>query len=234
MENDPRPAIHGIRPASVAAVVFDLGGVFLEGTLENVARFGARVGLSEQDWWAIREQLFLNGGPWEALERGEITLDRFAATLQAFLAERGVKVDAAVARDFMGSPGDAFRMRVREEVVAACRTVRSVMPTTLLTNNIVEWREGWRARMDVAGLFDLVVDSSEVGMRKPEERIYVLVEERMKMDGERLLFIDDLGMNLKPARARGWQTVKYDDTAKVLAVLDAVAAAKGGQPPGRA
>ena len=60
-------------------------------------------------------------------------------------------------------------------------------------------------------------------MRKPEPAIYEVTEQRLNKPGERLLFIDDLGVNLKPARARGWQTLKYDDTAKVLAVLAAVA-----------
>ena len=113
-------------------------------------------------------------------------------------------------------------MPLRQEIVAACRALRARMPTALLTNNILEWRTGWRQRIPVQELFDIVVDSCEVGCRKPEPRIYALVEEQLGLPGDGLLFIDDLGVNLKSAHARGWQTVKYDDTAKVLGVLNAV------------
>ena len=108
------------------------------------------------------------------------------------------------------------------EVVAACRRLRGRLPTALLTNNIREWRDNWRRVLPTDELFDVVVDSSEVGMRKPEPPIYRLVEERLGIPGSGLLFVDDLGVNLKAAMARGWQTVKYDDTANVLAILHSV------------
>ncbi len=216
--------LHGIDPARVGAVVFDLGGVFLEGTLEKVFKFGELVGLSEKDWFAIREKLFLDGGPWEELERGEIALDTFAEVLQRFLAELGATIDLERARNFMGSPGDSFALRLRGEIVEACRALHAIMPTALLTNNIAEWRAEWRGRLELDALFDHVIDSSEVGMRKPEPAIYRLTEQMLGRPAEELLFIDDMGMNLKAARLRGWQTLKYDDTAKVLAVLEAVAA----------
>jgi len=216
--------VHGVDPTRVKAVVFDLGGVFLEGTVDNVLKFGSTIGLSNESWGAIGAKLFLAGGDgaWDQLERGEITLDDFAKELQRHVGEAGVDLDMEAARNFMGSPGDSFRMRLRDEIVAACTAVKEKMPTALLTNNIIEWRDLWRSRIDVNGLFDTVIDSSEVGMRKPEERIYKFTEQQLGQPGEELLFIDDLGVNLKPARQMGWQTLKYDDTQKVLAVLEAV------------
>jgi putative hydrolase of the HAD superfamily len=118
------------------------------------------------------------------------------------------------------------RSRTRPEIVSACRRLRACMPTALLTNNIREWREMWRKRLPVSELFDFIVDSSDVGMRKPELPIYRLVERQMGLAGEELLFVDDLGVNLKAARQLGWQTVKYDDTARVLGILDAVLAGR--------
>ena len=216
--------LHGIRPASLRAVVFDLGGVFLEGTLENVIKFGETIGLTAEIWQALRLELFVNGGPWENLERGEMTLDAFAEILREKVAGLGVSLTLEQARNFMGSPGEQDRMRLREEIVSACRKVKARLPTALLTNNVREWRAGWRSRLDVSALFDVVVDSSEVGMRKPEERIYRYTEEQLDLGGEHLLFIDDIGINLKAARQRGWQTLKYEQTATVLEVLEAVAA----------
>jgi putative hydrolase of the HAD superfamily len=216
-------AVHGIEPHRVRAAVFDLGGVFIANSVRNVERFGGKVGLPEDIWNALRQDLFLNAGWWDRLERAEISLDAFAQELQRRLAEHGVDITHERARDFMGAPGEPERMPLRPEIVESALAVRAVMPTLLLTNNIVEWRDGWRARIDVHALFDHVIDSSEVGTRKPEARIYELTEEALGLPGEALFFVDDLGMNLKPARQRGWQTLKYVDTAQVLEVLAALA-----------
>ena len=171
----------------------------------------------------MRQELFLDAGWWDRLERGEISLDDFAAELQRRLAGEEIQITMRQAREFMGSPGEGGGMPLRTEIVAAARAVHEVMPTVMLTNNVAEWREGWRARIDVEALFDVVIDSSEVGMRKPEERIYALTEKEAGVPGEGLFFLDDLGMNLKPARNRGWQTLKYVDTYEVLAVLKSLA-----------
>ncbi len=211
-----------IEPAQVRAVVFDLGGVFLEGGPSNVRRFGERVGLPPATWSAISRELFVDGDAWDRVERGEAALDDFAAVLRERLRAEGVTIGHAQARDFMGSPGDRAAMPVRAEIVALCRALRERMPTALLTNNIAEWRDAWRRRMDVDALFDVVVDSSEVGMRKPEEGIYRIVEQRLGLPGEALLFVDDLGVNLKPARQLGWQTLKYVETAAVVQVLQSI------------
>ena len=218
----PKDILRGVRPEAVGAVVFDLGGVFLDGGPRNVAEFGARVGLSMEAWREIALDLFVRGEEWSRVERGEARLDDFAQVLRARLAGHGTQVSLEQARDFMGSPGDRASHPLRPEVVDVCRRLRAVMPTALLTNNIREWREGWRARLPVAELFDLVVDSCEAGVRKPEPAIYRLVEQGLGLPGEALLFVDDLGVNLKAARGLGWQTVKYDSTGAVLAVLEAV------------
>ena len=214
-----------IDPHRIRAVVFDLGGVFLGGGPGTVRAFGGKVGLAPDVWEKILREIFIEGDLWDRVERAEASLDEFAAFLQARVREAGVEITLERARDFMGSPGDRSAMPVREEIVSACKDLRSRMHTALLTNNIAEWREGWRNRMDTDALFDLVVDSSAVGMRKPEEGIYRLVEEGLGLPGELLLFVDDLGVNLKTARALGWQTLKYVDTAEVVAALSAVAEA---------
>jgi epoxide hydrolase-like predicted phosphatase len=211
-----------VNPAQVRAVVFDLGGVFLEGGPNHVKAFGPRHGLTQERWDVIREDLFVRGDLWGQVERAELTLERFGQELQARMAGYGVNVTLADALNFMGTPGEERRMPLRQEIVVACLALRQRMPTALLTNNIREWREGWRKRIPVATLFDVVVDSCEVGCRKPEPRIYALVEEGLGLPGRELLFIDDIGVNLKAAHARGWQTVKYDDTQKVLRVLESV------------
>lgn len=215
-----------VDPRRVHAVVFDLGGVFLEGGPNHVRTFGERHGVPAAAWERIRDELFITGDWWNRVERAELTLDAFAGELRARVAAHGVQLTLEQARDFMGVPGADQLSRLRVEIVAACRRLRAHMPTALLTNNIREWRDAWRRRLPVDELFDTVVDSSEVGMRKPEPPIYRLVERRLDLPGEQLLFVDDLGVNLKTARQLGWQTVKYDDTARVLGILDTVLAGR--------
>jgi putative hydrolase of the HAD superfamily len=216
-------SIHGIDPGRVRAAVFDLGGVILADSVQNLERFGRSLGLPPDCWAVLRRELFLDSGWWDRLERAEIALDEFAEELRRRLAGLGVAIGPAEARNFMGTPGDPQRMPLREEIVTAAEAIHAVMPTALLTNNVAEWRQGWRARLDVERLFDVVIDSSEVGMRKPEERIYAFTERGLGFPGESLFFVDDLGMNLKPARARGWQTLKYVNGVQVREVLQALA-----------
>lgn len=218
--------VHGIDPARVEAAVFDLGGVFLAGGVESVRSFGTRHGLAAQAWDAIRAELFHETGIWSACERGERPFADFVTRLRQLVAAHGGGVSEEDARDFMGNSGPSPTQRLRTEIVAATERLHARMPTALLTNNIPEWRAGWRSLFDLETLFDVIIDSSEVGMRKPEPPIYELTRARLGVGHEALLFVDDLGVNLKPARALGWQTLRYDDTERVLAVLDAVAAVK--------
>jgi putative hydrolase of the HAD superfamily len=219
-------SIEGIDPSRVEAAVFDLGGVFLAGGVESVQGFGDRHGLPADAWRAIRRDLFSENGLWSAVERGGATFAQFIARLRALTAEQGVEVSEEDAKDFMGSGGPSAAERMRPEIVAAAARLHARMPIALLTNNIPEWRNGWRSLLDVDGLFDVVIDSCEVKMRKPEPAIYELTREKLDLPHTSLFFLDDLGVNLKAARALGWQTLRYDDTARVLRVLDALAAAK--------
>jgi len=219
--------VHGIEPHRVEAAVFDLGGVFLAGGVESVRGFGARHGLAAEAWDAIRGELFHEAGVWSACERGEVPFEHFVARLRELVASAGGEVSALDARNFMGNMTDDAAERLRHDVVAAAARVHAVMPTALLTNNIPEWRDGWRSILDLAALFDVVIDSSEVGIRKPEPAIYELTRARLDLPHEAIFFLDDLGVNLKAARALGWQTLRYDDTTRVLEVLDALAARRG-------
>ncbi len=217
--------IEGIETERVEAAVFDLGGVFLAGGVESVQAFGDRHGLATEAWRTIRRDLFHDeSGIWSAVERGQATFDDFVERLRALSADHGCDVSVDDARNFMGNSGTSVTQRLRSEIVDAASRLHARMPTALLTNNIAEWRSSWRGLIDIDGLFDVVVDSSEVGARKPERAIYELTREKLGLPHESLFFLDDLGVNLKTARALGWQTLRYDDTARVLSVLDALAA----------
>ena len=213
-------------PSRIRAAVFDYGGVLIEGGPREVVAFGARVGLTEDVWRPLRRRFFGNEGIWAELERGEVPFSDFTAALRAAVLDAGGSITEAQAASFMGEPDPmGHRSRLRPAMLDAVRRLRRLMPTALLTNNVREWRAGWETVLEPATLFDVVIDSSEVGARKPEPLIYEITREKLGVAHDEIFFLDDIGQNLKAARALGWNTVLYDDTAAVLAILEELIAA---------
>jgi putative hydrolase of the HAD superfamily len=219
-----RSQVQTVDPTKVQAAVFDLGGVLIEGGPREVVAFGARVGLDASTWEGIRRELFGNVGPWAELERGEISFDAFVAILKRQVAAAGGHADDDTARSFMGRPEPMSETAtVRAAMVDAVKAIKGRIPTALLTNNIVEWRDGWSAVFDDPDLFDVVVDSSAVGARKPERKIYEITRERLGIPHDEIFFVDDIGQNLKAARALGWQTFLFTSESDALPLLGRIA-----------
>lgn len=216
-----------VDPKAVKAAVFDLGGVLIEGGPREVVAFGERVGLAPDRWEPVRRELFGNESAWARLERGEISFDAFVEELKTRVVDAGGRVDDDTARAFMGRPEPmSATTTIRTAMVDAVRALKAVMPTALLTNNIVEWRAGWSALFDDPTLFDVVIDSSAVGARKPERRIYEVTQQRLGVAHEEIFFVDDIGQNLKAARALGWHTLLFTEERVVLPVLAKLRAAR--------
>ena len=105
-------------------------------------------------------------------------------------------------------------------------------PIALLTNNVKEWGDHWRATFPVDELFEIIVDSSAVGMRKPDPRIYLLTCERLGVAPEASVFIDDNAENVQAARALGMETVRFgEDPFAAMAELDAILERRGTASP---
>jgi putative hydrolase of the HAD superfamily len=109
-------------------------------------------------------------------------------------------------------------------MVEAVRRCRRHFKTGLLTNNFVTPVAQSRSSelAEILALFDAVVESSVVGVRKPDERFYVMACDTLGITPSEAVFLDDLGVNLKPARALGMITIKVTDTPSALAELEAV------------
>jgi epoxide hydrolase-like predicted phosphatase len=209
-----------IDPSKIRAAVFDLGGVLIDGGPGEVIAFGDRVGLEPGVWQEMRREIFGNQGTWAKLERGEVSLAEFAAELRRRVLQAGGSASESDTLSFMGTPDPmSARSLIRDEMLDAVRRLKSVMPTALLTNNVQEWRGGWSAVFDDDSLFDVVIDSSAIGSRKPETKIYEHTRERLGIPHEEIFFIDDIGQNLKAARALGWQTLLFTNITEVLPVL---------------
>ena len=220
--------------SKVRAAVFDYGGVLIAGGPSEVAAFGGRTGLSEDVWRPLRREFFGNDGIWARLERGEVPYSDFTAELRRAIEKAGGSVTDEQAGSFMGSPDPmGQRSRLRPQMLDAVRRLRALMPTALLTNNVREWRREWEAVLEPASLFDVVIDSSEVGARKPESRIYEITRERLGVAHDEIFFLDDIGQNLKAARALGWQTVLFTETTEILPILESLITAKQRETAGK-
>jgi putative hydrolase of the HAD superfamily len=110
-------------------------------------------------------------------------------------------------------------------MLEAIRRCHERLRTGLITNNMATMTEGDEGNATmltvVDGLFDVVIESSKAGVRKPDPRIYELACEQLGVDASEIVFLDDLGINLKPAAALGMTTIKVVDADKAIAELEA-------------
>jgi putative hydrolase of the HAD superfamily len=196
-------------------VIFDLGGVVLGSPLHAIAAYERELGIAPG---AVNRLVVATGasGAWSRLERGELDLESF---YPLFEAECAAAAHPLCARTMMARIAAAGRPRPR--MLGAIRALRARgLRTAALTNN-------WTAPLDdgasvgdgLENLFDVVVESSVVGVRKPDPRIYRIVLERLAVEPDEAVFLDDIGRNLKPARALGLATIKVDDPEDALAEL---------------
>jgi epoxide hydrolase-like predicted phosphatase len=117
---------------------------------------------------------------------------------------------------------------VHWEVVHRIRELRGTVKLGLLTNNVKEFGEHWRSTFPIDELFEVVVDSSHVGMRKPDPEIYLLTCSQLGVEPSDAVFVDDNADNVAAARALGMETVHFGDDPRVALVeLDAVLARRG-------
>lgn len=205
---------------SYRAVIFDLGGVVFPSPFDAFDAYERANGLPER---FIRSVVAASAdhGAWARLERSEVAFEQFCTELEAECAAAGGVVDAAA---LMAEIGRDFEPRV--EMMAAIRAIKARgLRVGALTNN---WAPvgGAADRVPHAlghlGAFDTVVESAVEGLRKPDPRIYELACERLGVQPPECVFLDDLGVNLKPARAMGMTTIKVADGPSAVAELASV------------
>jgi putative hydrolase of the HAD superfamily len=203
----------------IRAVIFDLGGVVLPSPLDVFRAYEARHGLPHR---FLSEIVIETGdqGAWSRFERGELDIDGFGVAFEAECATAGGVV---VVSDLLAEIGTG--RGPRPEMLAALHQIRAHgLATAALTNN---WSTGDDRQMgthypEMMVLFDVVVESAVEGLRKPDPRIYQLACDRLDVRPEQTVFLDDLGVNLKTARALGMTTIKVSEPASALAELEAI------------
>ena len=204
------------------AVIFDFGGVFTDSPFHAVSVYGEKIGASEEQ---VTDIVF--GGyaadsdhPWHRVERGEITLEAAREGIMALGREQGLEVDIWDVFMAMAENGGGLRTELVDYIP---RIRASGLATGIITNNVVEFREHWRGMLPVDELFDFVVDSSEVGMRKPSPAIFLKALEIGGFSTDQVLFLDDYEGNVIAAEALNIRSILVDgDGAKTVADLNAV------------
>ena len=206
------------------AVVFDFGGVFMaspfvairEASAEKGPEFARTLDIVFGDYASDTNH------PWHRIERGEIDIMTARTEIEELGRAEGLALDLFEMLQYIGSSGG-----VRDDMIDCVRRVRERgLKTAILTNNIAEGRDFWRPMLPLE-LFDAVVDSSEVGMRKPNPAIYLhTLTELGGVEPARAVFLDDFEGNIVAARGVGMVGVLVEeDYAPAIAEVDALLAA---------
>lgn len=204
-------------------VIFDYGGVLVTSPYQGIAEFEAEMGYPEGSVASMLLAGYRDGDrdiDLHRVERGELALDVFLAGVQRASAGSlgGRDFDAAAYHRFLMSAP----LRAHWMVVARVKELRAEgYRVGLLTNTVREWGDAWRSVIPLDAFHD-VVDSSEVGMRKPDARIYRLASERLGADPAACVFLDDQPENVDGARAVGMAGIVVADPWAALADLDVV------------
>lgn len=205
----------------ITAALFDFGGVILSSPFEAFADYERAHGLPA-DFIRTLNATNPDTNAWARMERNEVSVDEFCELFEAEARDAGGEVDAhAVLASLRG--------QIRPAMVQAVRRCKEHLKTACLTNNFVAPDAAHPdGRMDpesfegVMDLFDVVVESSKAGCRKPDPRFYEIACEELDIVPAEAVFLDDLGINLKPARAMGMTTIKVVDPDDAIAELEQV------------
>lgn len=207
----------------VQAVISDFGGVLTSPLAGAFVAFQHESGVPLEELGRAMAAITARDGvnPLFALETGQMTEAAFLSGLGERLTEqmgRPVTLDGFGERYFANltpnEPMIAFMRRLRE------RGYR----LAICTNNVREWEGRWRAMLPVDEIFDVVVDSALVGVRKPDPRIYEVTLERLGVEPDGALLIDDIEDNCRAAREFGMGAVLFEDADQTIAEVEAALA----------
>ncbi|MBR0958294.1 HAD-IA family hydrolase [Bradyrhizobium japonicum] len=202
---------------AIEAVIFDFGGVLTSSPFEAFARFETERGLPID---IIRRTNAANHleNAWAKFERAEVDIETFDELFAAESLALGAEVRG---RDVL----PLLQGDLRPEMVEALKRIKAQFKTGCITNNLPANAIGSMTGRslyiaEVMVLFDHVIESAKIGLRKPDPRIYQMMVETLKVDPNSCVYLDDLGVNLKPAREMGMTTIKVTSGAQAIAELE--------------
>jgi putative hydrolase of the HAD superfamily len=201
----------------IEAVIWDFGGVLTSSPFEAFARFETERGLPAD---IIRRTNAANHleNAWAKFERAEVDIETFDQLFAAESLALGAEVRGRDVLPLLA--GD-----LRPEMVEALRRIKSRFKTGCITNNLPANAIGSASGRtlyiaEVMALFDHIIESATIGLRKPDPQIYHMMVDALAVDPKHCVYLDDLGVNLKPAREMGMTTIKVRDAAQALTELE--------------
>ncbi|QOZ73966.1 HAD family hydrolase [Bradyrhizobium arachidis] len=204
-------------------MIFDFGGVLTSSPFEAFTRFETERGLPAD---IIRRTNAANHleNAWAKFERAEVDIDTFDALFSEESRALGAQVRG---RDVL----PLLQGDLRPEMVEALKRIKAQFKTGCITNNLPANAIGSMTGRslyiaEVMVLFDHVIESAKIGLRKPDPRIYGMMVETLKVDPKKCIYLDDLGVNLKPAREMGMTTIKVTSGSQAIAELEAATGLK--------
>ena len=207
---------------TIKAVIFDFGGVFTTSPVENFCIYERQHDLPARFIGGVIKNNH-HANSWARFERSEISIDEFDELFAEETKAAGFEISGKTLVSLLA-------LTLRPEMVSALRRVKSSgYKTGCITNNLPQFdstamlaETGKAAEAkEILSLFDHVIESSKAGIRKPEPRIYEMMCEAFEVMPPACIFLDDLGINLKPARAMGMKTIKVPlgDASPAIAEL---------------
>ncbi len=201
----------------IEAVIWDFGGVFTTSPFEAFARYERANELPVDLIRRINSQNHLTNA-WARFERAELDLDGFD---KAFADEALAMGHYVPGKDIIGLLAGDFR----PEMIEALRSIKMKFKTGCITNNVPSNQMGSADgrslyAKEIMALFDHVIESARTGIRKPDPRIYQMMCDALDVSPKACIFLDDLGVNLKPARAMGMETIKVESGPQAIAALE--------------
>ncbi|MDP7067901.1 MAG: HAD-IA family hydrolase [Acidimicrobiales bacterium] len=206
----------------VTAVLFDFGGVITASPFEAFVQYEAEVGIPSGSIRKINSTN-PNDNAWAKMERSEVTLDEFCRLFEEEAEAIGLELSGERVLGCLS--GD-----VRPQMVRALEILRERVTIGCITNNMKSGHgSGMSKTADQAAIiakitemFEVVIESAKVGIRKPDPRIYEMACTELKVDPHSCAYLDDLGINCKPAAALGMTAIKVVDPEQALDDLEQV------------
>ena len=200
--------------AQLRAVIFDVGGVLTTSPVTAIRDWAVARGI---DYGVLGPMLAHTESAWSRYEKSLLSEDEFVVACEEEARAHGIaSLDARTMQNI------AFRgQTVRPEMIAVVRHLKGRVALGCITNNVVREDSRPRGVWDLGALFECVIESAKVGIRKPDPAIYRMACDALGVTPPEAAFLDDLGANLKGARALGMTTIKVDHTASAIDELEA-------------
>ncbi len=203
---------------SYKAVLWDFGGVITESPFKKIEKLEKKLCIPLNSVRKINS-INPNSNAWALLERGDITLKEFELLFEKEASN--LNLTPLKARDVLS----CLYGKVKPEMISTLKIIKKSYRCACITNNIPEIEKFIKPNKNMVlanealQLFEIVIQSRHEKTRKPEKRIYEITLEKLGLKAEEIIFLDDLGINLKPAKKLGMKTIKVENSYKAIEEL---------------